>query len=202
MTKLPLALGPDVRAQAEAAMVEHAATYDPHRLGQIGQKLIDALDPDGRYKDPDEVKRRRSFTLGRERDGLTPVHGNLDPWTAAAVRAALEPLAKPGRDNDHPAENDLVGDNAVGDQNAAGAGTESETGESAPDGCARTEKLDPRTSPQRMHDALREAMEILLGSERLPSQAGLPATILIITTLTELESAPGWRSPPPAAASP
>ena len=53
------------------------------------------------------------------------------------------------------------------------------------------DERDPRTRSQRMHDAVREAAKILLGADCLPSQSGMPATLLLLARLEDLESRAG-----------
>ena len=47
---------------------------------------------------------------------------------------------------------------------------------------------------QRMHDAVRDAAKLMLASGELPSQAGVPATLLITATLDDLERKTGHVS--------
>ena len=47
---------------------------------------------------------------------------------------------------------------------------------------------DPRTAAQRMHDALLDAGTRLLRSDTLPHSGGVPATVLLTMTLTDLET--------------
>ena len=184
--RLPACVDSDDRRKAEAIMVAEAKHRDPDRLARSGQRLLDLLDPDGHYKDPDEVKKRRGLSLGREKDGLTPLTGQLDAWTAAALRSVLEPLANPTR-----ATRDGDGGDP-GDSNDRQAGTSDAAHPG--DGCQHGTPADTRTTPQRLHDALREALEMLLGSDGLPKQGGLPATILVVTTLADLEARTGYAS--------
>ena len=53
---------------------------------------------------------------------------------------------------------------------------------------------DTRTVSQRMHDAVRDAAKLMLGSGELPSQAGVPATLLITAKLDDLERKTGHVS--------
>ena len=53
---------------------------------------------------------------------------------------------------------------------------------------------DMRTVSQRMHDAVRDAAKLMLGSGKLPSQAGVPATLLITMKLDDLERRTGHVS--------
>jgi hypothetical protein len=50
---------------------------------------------------------------------------------------------------------------------------------------------DARSTPQRNHDALLAALRALLASGKLGKHNGLPASIIVTTTLAELEAAAG-----------
>lgn len=50
---------------------------------------------------------------------------------------------------------------------------------------------DPRTAPQRRHDALLEAVRRILRSGALPDCGGVPVTVLATTTIRELTDAAG-----------
>lgn len=50
---------------------------------------------------------------------------------------------------------------------------------------------DPRSAAQRNHDALGAALRALLASGELGQHNGLPASIVVTTTLNELEAAAG-----------
>ncbi len=56
------------------------------------------------------------------------------------------------------------------------------------------QERDMRTVSQRMHDAVRDAAKLMLGSGELPSQAGVPATLLITARLDDLERKTGHVS--------
>ena len=53
------------------------------------------------------------------------------------------------------------------------------------------QERDMRTVSQRMHDAVRDAARLMLGSGELPSQAGVPATLIITAKLDDLERKTG-----------
>ncbi|HEY9379576.1 MAG TPA: DUF222 domain-containing protein, partial [Jiangellaceae bacterium] len=50
---------------------------------------------------------------------------------------------------------------------------------------------DTRTVSQRMHDAVRDAAKLMLSSGKLPSQSGVPATLIITAKLDDLERKTG-----------
>lgn len=56
----------------------------------------------------------------------------------------------------------------------------------------RDGELDTRSQEQRNHDALRTALSIAVDSKEMGQLNGIPATIVVTTTLGELESAAGW----------
>jgi Domain of unknown function (DUF222) len=56
------------------------------------------------------------------------------------------------------------------------------------------QERDVRTVSQRMHDAVRDAAKLMLASGDLPSQAGMPATLLITAKLDDLERKAGHVS--------
>jgi hypothetical protein len=56
----------------------------------------DRLDPDGVLPRKVEAKLRRRIRLGRERNGIVPIHGGLVPTTAALLRAVFDEVNAPG----------------------------------------------------------------------------------------------------------
>jgi len=76
-------------AAAEEALVEVAA-HEPADVVSVHARVWrEALDPDGAEPRDAELRARRSFRIGRERDGMTPFSGQADPVSAAMLRAAL-----------------------------------------------------------------------------------------------------------------
>ena len=127
------------------------------------------LDPDGAQPDDTERARKRSFHIGpQQADGMSPFHGLLDPQARATLDAVLAKLAAPGMCN--PADQ-------------------------APcvDGTPSQDHIDNdlRSQAQRNHDALTAIARAMLASGQLGQHNGLPVTIIVSTTLQELESAAG-----------
>ncbi|MGV0789009.1 HNH endonuclease signature motif containing protein [Mycolicibacterium sp. XJ2] len=158
----------DVREAAEAQLAQLATKHTPEELRAAAQRLAAYLNPDGDFSD--EVRAaQRWLRLGRQRlDGMSELRGLLDPATRAALEAVLATEAAPGRNN--PADD-----------------TACVEGEPSPEAVS----ADTRTSGQRNHDALNAMCRKLLASGTLGSNNGLPATLLITTTLQELESGTG-----------
>ncbi len=93
--RIPAEAGPEAPEIAEAMLVEAARHQDPRALGATAQALLLRLDPDGREPREDEVERRRGFTVGDERHGVSPARGELTGVTAAVWRTIIDALSAP-----------------------------------------------------------------------------------------------------------
>lgn len=165
---LPCWIDADTRAHAEAQLADFATQYRPELLAKLADKLAEVLNPDGQFSDEDRA-RRRSLTLGKQDiDGMSAIHGWLNPTTRAALEAVLARWAGPGMCN--PADTKPCLD-----------GTPSQD----------SIQSDARSPGQRHHDALAAALRAMLASGKLGQHNGLPATIIVTTTLQELETAAG-----------
>ncbi|WP_264916759.1 13E12 repeat family protein, partial [Mycobacterium kiyosense] len=100
--------------------------------------------------------------------GMTKISGWLTPQCRATVEPVLAKLAAPGManpDDDHPILDGRAAQDAV--------------------------DRDTRTAEQRTHDALMGALRVLLQSGTLGQHHGLPTTLIVTTTLAELEAGAG-----------
>jgi hypothetical protein len=156
------------RERAEAQLARHGSQYCPEQLAGLAERMADALNPDGTYRDEDRA-RRRGLTLGNQQaDGMSQLRGWLTPETRATLEAVLAKLAAPGMCNpldDTPCVDGPPTQGAI--------------------------EGDARSVSQRQHDALLAALRALLASGKLGQHNGLPASIIVTTTLKELEAAAG-----------
>jgi len=156
------------REQAQAELARQGTQFRPEQLAGLADTFADCLNPDGTYCDEDRA-RRRGLTLGNQQaDGMSEVRGWLNPEARATVEAVLAKLAAPGRCN--PTDDTPCVDGAPSLEAIEG---------------------DARSTPQRNHDALLAALRALLASGKLGQHNGLPASIIVTTTLAELEAAAG-----------
>ena len=165
---LPCWIDADTRVQAETQLAGFATQYRPEQLAKLAAKLADVLNPDGEFSDEDRA-RRRGLTLGaQDRDGMTALRGWLTPAARAALEAVLAKLAAPGMANPHGPQPVL-------------------------DGAPTQEAIDrdSRTAAQRNHDALHTTARALLASGALGQHNGLPASIIVTTSLHDLENGCG-----------
>ena len=140
--------------------VEHR----PDELSKLADKLMDCLNPDGDFSDVDRAKRRGAVLGPQDLDGMSRLGGWLTPELRATLDAVFAKLAAPGMCN--PA-----------DENPCVSGTPSQAAIQG----------DTRTAAQRTHDALLAAARALLASGELGQHNGLPTSIIVTTTLQELE---------------
>ncbi|MBS4728495.1 HNH endonuclease [Mycobacterium sp. SM1] len=166
--QLPCWVDVDTRQCAEAQLAKHAALFRPEQLAKLADKLSDCVNPDGNFTDEDRA-RRRGLTVGPQGpDGMAPLRGWLSPAARAALEAVLAKLAAPGMANPEDPTPVLDG---------------------APSQEAITH--DTRSSGQRNHDGLHAALRAILASGTLGRHNGLPASIIVTTSLRELEACAG-----------
>ncbi len=108
--------------------------------------------------------RRRGFRLGRARDGLVPVTGDLMPEVAARLRRLFDAYASPRA--------------GAGFQTAAERAAAAATGEQ-------------RTPDQQRHDVLAAAIDSAARSGEHPSIGGASPTVLVSVRQSDLESGRG-----------
>lgn len=168
LAHLPTQIDVGTKMAAEAHLAQLATQFGPEHLRQLAARLDLAINPDGGFDDAERA-RRRGITIGRQgSDGMSSISGWLDPQARATMDAVFAELAAPGVGN--PAD-------------------EEPTLDATP--TAETAEGDTRSTAQRQHDALTAMGRAMLASGQLGSHHGLPCTIIVSTTLKELESGCG-----------
>ena len=166
--QLPCSVDVGTREAAETYLAKLANGFRPDQIAGLADTLTDCLNPDGTYTDEDRA-RRRGLTLGKQGpDGMSQISGWLTPEARATFEAVLAKTAAPGLCNPED-DNPVVDGPPPGD----------------------TARRDTRSASQRNHDGLNAALRAVLASGKLGQHNGLPATIIVSTTLKELESAAG-----------
>jgi hypothetical protein len=168
LEELPCWVDASTRQRAEADLAAAATGHRPEVVGKIADRLTCYLNPDGDFRDEDRA-RRRGITVGsQDGDGMSRISGWLTPEARATMEAVLAKLAAPGMCN--PDDHTPVVDGAPG-QDAV--------------------QRDARSGAQRNHDGLNAALRAVLASGKLGQHNGLPASIILTTTLADLEAAAG-----------
>src|SRR5271168_3295551 len=166
--RLPDFVDVETRAKAEAQLARLAGEHRPDELAKLADKLTDCLHPDGDFTDVDRAK-RRGLTIGKQDiDGMSPISGYLTPEARATIDAVFAKLAAPGMCNS-------------ADETPCISGTPSQAAIQG----------DTRSLGQRNHDALLALARAALASGGLGQHNGLPASIIVTTTLRELEASSG-----------
>ncbi|ASL17129.1 HNH endonuclease signature motif containing protein [Mycobacterium intracellulare] len=166
--QLPGWVSAAAREFAEAQLAGFGTQFGPEHLKELARGLTDALNPDGIFTDEDRA-RSRGVTLGNQRpDGMSELRGLITPELRATFEAVEAKLGAPGRCNpldDTPCVDGTPSQEAI--------------------------DRDTRSKAQRNHDALLAALRAMLASGDLGQHNGLPASIIVTTTLAELEAAAG-----------
>jgi Domain of unknown function (DUF222) len=165
---LPAEVDVCTREAAEADLARTASHYRPDELAKYARRIMDWLHPDGQFSDQQRA-RRRGLVLGeQEFDGMSRLSGLVTPELRAAIEAMLAKLAAPGACNP---EDEIPVVDATPDEDAV--------------------RRDTRTQAQRNHDGLLAGLRALFASGELGQHNGLPVSIVVTTTLRELEAAAG-----------
>jgi hypothetical protein len=167
-TDLPTAVDIETRQGCEATLARIASEHTPDALRKAAERLLALVHPDGDFSDADRA-RRRHLTIGHQQaDGMSPISGLLDPEARATLEAVLAKWASPGmcnRDDETPCVDGTPSDAAIHN--------------------------DQRSPAQRNHDALTAIGRSVLASGQLGHHHGLPCTLIVTTTLQELEAGCG-----------
>ncbi|MED5815453.1 DUF222 domain-containing protein [Mycolicibacterium sp. 050232] len=208
------------RGQIESDLVTAATRDTPETLKAAADKLLYLLNQDGDSPDVAAHLRGLRIGT-QDADGLVHVQGWLDPETAAYLTTVTGVWGAPGINNPadaepvhNPTPNPLddqtdtpdpeaepgvpgpdvpgpdVPDSEATDTQAAGTDPEANPSQAQHDQQAAADR-DTRTQAQRNHDALKAALREVLMSKRLGQHGGLPVTVVVSTTLAELEAGAG-----------
>ena len=166
---LPAHIDGPTRDTAEADLARIATGLGPTPFRAAADRLAFLLNQDGDLPTDADRARRRYLKIDKQDiDGMSRFHGLLDPEARATLEAVFAKLAAPGMCNpedETPCVDGEAGEEAV--------------------------QRDMRSPGQRNHDALKAMGRSVLASGELGQHNGLPATIIVSTTLQDLQSAAG-----------
>ncbi|MFI5511197.1 HNH endonuclease signature motif containing protein [Mycobacterium sp. NPDC051804] len=169
MGNIPGFVDAATREEIERDLVRIAEGVGPTELKKAARDIVFLLDQDGPAPEDAERKRKRGVVTGpQRRDGMVAIKGDLTPEAWAILEPILAKWAAPGMCNPD-------------DDEACVSGTPSQA---QIDG-------DHRSLAQRQHDALIAIGRNALESGALGQHNGLPTSIIIRTTLQDLESRAG-----------
>ncbi|WP_181778765.1 MULTISPECIES: HNH endonuclease signature motif containing protein [Brevibacterium] len=120
LEKLPSRFGPEVRAETERILVEHAPQVRVADLRVIFKRILDEIDPDGQEpKDPQDRSMYR-VNLRSRKDGDWDLTGLLDPITGGVLHGLLTSRIQSAAERDAAASGPAAGASARADGTAAG----------------------------------------------------------------------------------
>ncbi|QNJ91622.1 DUF222 domain-containing protein [Mycolicibacterium fluoranthenivorans] len=167
--RLPGFVDATTREQFEMDLVRIAAGVGPKELKDTAELRLFLLDQDGPLPDDAERERKRGVVFGKQgRDAMRSVTGDLTPEASAVWEVLFAKFAAPGMCN--PAD---------GEPCISGTPTQAQIDN------------DHRTLAQRQHDTMIVIGRIALMSGDLGQLNGLPVSVIIRTTLQDLESRAG-----------
>ncbi len=157
------------RERFEVDLVRLAASVGPKEVKDNAEFRLFLLDQDGPEPDDAERERKRGVAVGKQgRDAMTALTGNLSPEAFAVWEVLFAKFAAPGMcnpDDDEPC--------------VSGTPTQAQIDN------------DHRTLAQRQHDAMLVVGRMALMSGDLGQLNGLPVSVIIRTTLQDLEARAG-----------
>jgi Domain of unknown function (DUF222) len=169
LAHLPGWVDHQTRENAQNTLTRIASGSGPDALRKAAHREATLIDQDGPQPNDAERARKRGIHFGPQRaDGLSRYSGWATPEFRATYEPILAKLAAPGMCNPE-------------DEHPCTKGTPSQA---QIDG-------DMRNAGQRTHDALLAIGRTALSSGELGQHNGLPATIVVTTTLQDLEAARG-----------
>lgn len=190
---------PDQQAQAAALLLAQAAVLAPRELAVCGNRILHHVAPEtAEQQDRAHVEsaertawQSRAFTLTPDGHGRVRLRGSTTAEGAALLHAILDPLTHPR--HSHPDNSDSNHDGEVGtathtspsghrpaDSQPAG----SRSADGGPELPAAFR--DPRSAAQRRHDALLDALRLLLVADTLPDHGGSKPQIAVMVGLDAL----------------
>lgn len=217
INKPPIPLDDATIAHIDTDLTRIAIGNTPETLRRSAERIAFHLNQDGEEPVEDRRARRRGITLGpQDADGLRKVTGFADAELSSYLEAIDAKFAAPGKcnpddenpdtepasttDEDTNAEPSIDEDTnaeppddtpdtpiAAQPADTAETKTNTETAESKPAAATK----DTRTLPQRRHDAWKAVARAMLASGNLGQHNGLPVTVVVSTTLRELQTGTG-----------
>ncbi|MEZ0382534.1 HNH endonuclease signature motif containing protein [Mycobacterium sp. pW045] len=168
MAKIPAAVDAADRERAERDLAVLAGQFGPEAFRRLADHLLAALNPDGDITDRERQARRGLRLSRQDADGMSTLSGKITPELRATLEPILAKLGAPGMCN-------------AADETPCVSGTPSQ----------EQIQADHRTRDQRHHDALLAASRAVLACGDLGRLNGLPVTVIVSTTLAELQAAAG-----------
>jgi hypothetical protein len=183
----------EVQDNSERFLADKATQLRPDQLKRLAKKLALTINPDGKFSEQDRLRKSGFRWESQRRDGMSK--GVL--WATPQLRAHLDAFFAKYAEYGMCLPYDDQPDTAVDDDQP---GTDEPVRADVADDAGGAEQPSPapkpavtdfRTPSQRRHDALNHWVRAVLGNPALGTHHGLPVTLVVTTTLAELEAGVG-----------
>lgn len=183
----------------------------PEDIRQYALLLAQLLDPDGAEPTDGKARNQRFVTIGRLRNGVHPLRGNLLPEVAAQLQLIIDAQCNPKTEGPPEpgvmfrTEGEPAGRGPEAGAGSAGAGAgadadaDADSGGTDPADSDRWNSdprnvIDQRTAAQKRHDALAAALGIAARHDDMPRLAGASPTLVVHADANDLASGTGWAT--------
>ncbi|MDQ0728197.1 HNH endonuclease signature motif containing protein [Microbacterium sp. W4I20] len=157
----------------------------PEDLRQFAQSVAMSLDPDGPEPSDRGAQNHRFLTIGRLRDGLHSIRGNVLPDVAAQFQSVIDAQNNPKTDGPPRP--------GVRFEESEGRGSAGSEHPGHDDGF-EDEPIDRRTAGQKRHDAFAAALGIAARHQDMPSLGGAAPTLVVHVDAKDLAAGRGWAT--------
>ncbi|MDQ0728368.1 HNH endonuclease signature motif containing protein [Microbacterium sp. W4I20] len=157
----------------------------PEDLRQFAQSVAMSLDPDGPEPSDRGAQNHRFLTIGRLRDGLHSIRGNVLPDVAAQFQSVIDAQNNPKTDGPPRP--------GVRFEDSEGHGSADSEHPGHDDGF-EDEPIDRRTAGQKRHDAFAAALGIAARHADMPSLGGAAPTLVVHVDAKDLAAGRGWAT--------
>lgn len=170
---------------ADSSSERHGPPAMPEDLRHAAEYLAAVLDPDGAEPTDHDVQVRRNLSVGRLRNGVHPVRGDLTPELAAQLQLIFDAFNNP-KVGGAPAPGGVRFDDGVDAADRDPLNDDSQ------------HRIDQRSSAQKRHDALAAALGIAARHDEMPSLGGAAPTLVVHVDAADLAAGTGWARVPGA----
>lgn len=178
-----VATGMAVDGEDTGATGERVPRPTVEELAGLVALVLLRIDPDGADPDDQAGERRRSFSIGRLRDGAVPVRGELLPEVAAGLQRLIDAYSNPKVGFVPSGDPDALPDPVDADP----AGADPADADEVPPQAA----ADLRTPAQKRHDAFAAIIASVAAAEAAPQLGGAAPTLVVSVDAGDLASGTG-----------
>lgn len=159
----------------------------PDDLRQYAMLLAQLLDPDGAEPTDARARSQRFVTIGRLRNGVHPLRGNLLPEVAAQLQLVIDAQCNPKTGGPTEPGVTFRSESDGAEPAFVAAATRADPWNSDP-----CNVIDQRTAAQKRHDAVAAALVIAARHEDMPRLAGASPTLVVHADANDLARGTGW----------